>query len=145
MDEYIPLGDTRYVLRISKFVILKHNNNLIINFSHPANHTCILLSAYVSIGQKYLRTFDVLSRFSRCTNKGCKCSCQGAKNGILNGLYLHQYDIFWYSKDVACIPKGFDFHQSVTLKMRLIYEILYINYFFARQKVYFWQCWWSVP
>ena len=42
----IPLGDTRYVLRISKFVILtyKNNNNFIIILSHPAYCTALLLA-----------------------------------------------------------------------------------------------------
>ena len=40
------VGDTRYVLRISKFVILtyKNNNNFIIILLHPAYCTALLLA-----------------------------------------------------------------------------------------------------
>ena len=44
MDEYIPLWDTGYVFRISKFVILQFSNI----FSHSFNCTRILLSAHLS-------------------------------------------------------------------------------------------------
>ena len=59
MNIYIPLGDTRYVFRISKFVILTYKNTIIISLSffrlllialasyelhsHPANCTAFLL------------------------------------------------------------------------------------------------------
>ena len=47
IDEYIPLGDTRYVFRILKFIVLieKHNNNFIITFSHYGIYSLIILSA----------------------------------------------------------------------------------------------------
>ena len=42
------------------------------------------------LDNKYLRAFDVICvDYLRCAKKECECSYQNAKNGILNGLFLH--------------------------------------------------------
>ena len=58
MNEYIPLGYTLYVLRISKNVILTFSNN----FSHPAKITLAFCYQHLSLllDKKYLRNFDVI-------------------------------------------------------------------------------------
>ena len=56
MDKIIPLGDTRYVFRISKFVILTFFNIFRIRLIELA--FCYLRISLT--GQNYLRTFDVI-------------------------------------------------------------------------------------
>ena len=47
MDEYIPSGDTRYVFRISKFVILTYKNTIIISLSFFRILLVALASCYL--------------------------------------------------------------------------------------------------
>ena len=80
-------------------------------------HYCILLSTYTSLlsAQKNWRTFDVISvDFLRRANKQCEYSYQNAKSVIFNGLFLHLYEIFRNSEDVANITYGYLFiHQNL--------------------------------
>ena len=50
IDEYIPLGDTRYAFRISKYIILMKNNTVIVNNVNMHYGICshYLLLYYVS-------------------------------------------------------------------------------------------------
>ena len=89
MDEYsIPWEETRYVFRISKFVMLTFFPILVIALASCYLHI-------LSTATKYKRPFDeVCVDFLRCANKECE-------NGILNGLFHHKYNMFRNSSDYS--------------------------------------------
>ena len=94
MDEYsIPWEETRYVFRISKFVMLTFFPILVIALASCYLHI-------LSTAKKYKRPFDeVCVDFLRCANKECECSYQDAKNDNLKNAYFFINIIIRNSKD----------------------------------------------
>ena len=99
MDEYVPLGDTRYVFRISKVLTFLNR------FSHPANiHSHSVICTSLSLAKINQLTFIVIRvHFLRYANKKCECIYQSSKNVCISIaftlLLLNVYCIGWLVDD----------------------------------------------
>ena len=70
---------------------------------------------------------------------GCECSFQDAINGILNGLFLHYYDIFRNSKKVSSreyvYPPKLNFssacpfyiYATITIVLNIVYNVFPVS------------------